>query len=290
MLRYFHVALFHVTLFPCFAFSNVQMSLVSLFFCCHLLMLHFLRVELFPYCTFFMLHSFNITLFLYRSCLFFCNFLYFSCFLPTARFSCFTFFVCRMLFMSRFSVLHSFHVLQYSRCTFFVLHPFHVALFSNFTLFLLNFFHVALFRIALILCCFDCVARFSCWTFVMLHLCWCFESDKYNQRFQCTIFMLHSHASIFVYFWIRASFLQETLGQLPLFQVLCNLEILLYHLIPDSAIFPFFFFFQISKWSALVMQIWWSKNRIKAPIEYDRWISIGIKIVDFFSTLSINLS
>ena len=109
----------------------------------------------------------------------------------------FHFFLCRILFMSRFSVLHCFHVLQYSCCTFFVLHLFHVALFSYFTLSLLSFAHVALFHIALILCCFSCVARFSCCTFLMLHLL-CFESDKNNQRFQCTVFMLHSHASIFV--------------------------------------------------------------------------------------------
>ena len=32
------------------------------------------------------------------------------------------------------------------------------------------------------------------------------------------------------------------------------------------------------------MQTWWNKNRIKAPIEYDRWIAIGIKIDEFFNT------
>ena len=121
---------------------------------------------------------------------------------------------------------------------------------------MLLFFRVEIFSI----CFFFRVALFSCCTFFVLHS-----------------FHLSTLSTLSIFF--RTVFLQKTLGHLPLFHVLCkscNLQIILDYLLPNSPIC--FFFFSTLRWSIFVLNVF--KKRIKAPIERNRCIVTGIKIID----------
>ena len=123
---------------------------------------------------------------------------------------------------------------------------------------MLLFFRVEIFSI----CFFFRVALFSCCTFFVLHS-----------------FHLSTLSTLSIFF--RAVFLQKTLGQFPLFHVLCkscNLQIILDNLLPNSSIC--FFFFLTLRWSIFVLKTCCSKKRIKAPIEPSRCIVTGIEIID----------
>ena len=154
-----------------------------------------------------------------------------------------------------FSLLRIFSVALISCFAISMLHSFRVSLFSYCFLFTLYSFHVALFP-----CCTFQVALSPC----------------------ATLFMLLSYVSFF-----RAGFLWRTAKLLPVFHVLCktcNLEILLKHLPPSRQVV---IFFRTPRWSVNALKICCNKKRIKAPIEYDRRIVIGIKIDDKnISTLS----
>ena len=149
---------------------------VSLLLMYAFLVLHLFPVVLSSCCTFFILYSFHVAPFTYGTLFVFCYF--YSLFMA--------------FFELPFRLMFDFFLVAIFSCFYIpVLHFTRVALFSHFNLFLLHSSHVALLRVALLSCCFFCYTLFTLHFSYVTHLLSCFENEKYNQSFQCTILILH---------------------------------------------------------------------------------------------------